>query len=321
MLSANIDFNFYDYHPEPDDLTKEVLEGLNKSPRTLSPKFFYDEKGSRLFDEICKTEEYYPTVTETNIIRDNINEIVSYIGNGCMLVEPGSGNSRKVRELLDAVQPHAYMPMDISRVYLRKEADKLAREFPWLEVHAVCADFTSNVELPYKPKGPHRVAFFPGSSIGNFHPKEAIEFLSNIANMVGKGGGLLVGVDLKKDNAILNAAYNDKQGYTEAFNKNLLTRINQDINANFDTDLFNHLAYYNEKRGRVEMHLVSQADHSVVVEGKAFEFAEGESIHTENSYKYSINEFQDLASCAGFNAIKVWTDENELFSLHYFDVI
>jgi len=320
MQTASAEINFYDYHPKLADIANEVIDGLNQSPRVLSPKFFYDEKGSQLFDKICQTEEYYPTATETQIIRDNINEIAECIGDGCLLVEPGSGNSRKVRELFDALQPHAYLPMDISRAYLRKEANKLAQEFPWLNVHAICTDFTSPVDLPYKPKGPHRVAFFPGSSIGNFHPQEAVEFLSNIANMVGINGSLLIGVDLKKSHTILNAAYNDKLGYTEAFNKNLLNRINRDIDANFDTELFDHLAYYNESKGRIEMHLVSQVEHSVTVEGEEFQFAEGESIHTENSYKYSVDEFQDLAACAGFNAVKVWTDNDNLFSLHYFDV-
>lgn len=320
MSYSTVAFNFYDYHPKLDDLTTEVINGLKGSPRTIAAKFFYDEEGSKLFDLICKTPEYYPTQTETNILRENIQEIASCIGIGCLLVEPGSGNSRKVRELFDAIQPHAYLPVDISKTYLRQEAKRLAEEYPWLEVHAICADFTAAVELPYQPKEPHRVAFFPGSSIGNFHPGEAIEFLTNIANMIGPKGGLLIGVDLKKDKKTLDAAYNDKQGYTAAFNKNLLERINRDAYANFIADQFRHHAFYNELKGRVEMHLVSETNQQVSIDGQDFHFAAGDSIHTECSYKYDISEFQTLAKQAGFVSKNVWVDDNDLFSLHYFEV-
>ena len=320
MTQSSVAFNFYDYHPEPDDLTTEVVNGLQHSPRTISPKFFYDEKGSELFDLICKTPEYYPTQTETNIIRDNIQEIANCIGTGCLLVEPGSGNSRKVRELFDAIKPHAYLPVDISGTYLRKEAKTLAEEYPKIEVHAICADFTEAVELPYKPKEPHRVAFFPGSSIGNFHPESAVDFLANIATMIGTGGGLLIGVDLKKDKKILDAAYNDEQGFTAAFNKNLLDRINRDTDANFVSNQFQHRAFYNESKGRVEMHLVSETDQYVSIDGKYFSFAKGDGIHTECSYKYTAAEFKKLAKKAGFASKNVWIDNNRLFSLHYFEV-
>lgn len=320
MSGTSVAFNFYDYHPKMGDLTAEVINGLKQRPRVLSPKFFYNEKGSQLFDSICKTSEYYPTKTETKIIQDNIAEIAESIGTGCLLVEPGSGNSRKVRELFDAIQPHAYLPVDISKAYLRKEAQAIAEEYPWLEVHAICADFTQAVELPYKPIEPHRVAFFPGSSIGNFHPEQAITFLTNIADMIGTGGGLLIGVDLKKDEQILNAAYNDQAGFTAAFNKNLLTRINNDAGANFEPEQFRHHAFYNDLKGRVEMHLISQTKQQIIIDGQHFDFEKGDGIHTECSYKYHVNEFQQLAKQAGFVAKKVWIDDNNLFSLHYFEV-
>ena len=320
MPTQSTAFQFYDYHPATTDMCEEVLAGLKRQQRYISPKYFYDEKGSQIFDAICKTQAYYPTQTETRIIRDNIEEITHCIGNGCLLVEPGSGNSQKVRELLEAIQPHAYLPMDISSSYLKKAAEKLAAEYDWLDVHAVCADFTEAVDLPYQPKGPHRVAFFPGSSIGNFEPTEATRFLSNIAQMVGMGGGLLIGVDMKKSPEKLNAAYNDEQKLTESFNLNLLTRINRDLDADFIVEQFSHYAFYNLLAGRIEMHLVSDCKQQVNIAGQQFDFCAGESIHTENSYKYSIEEFQAIATQAGFTPCKVWTDTDNLFSLHYFEI-
>ena len=310
-------FKFYDYNPETADLYREVMAGLGECPRSIAPKFFYDHAGSEIFDAICRTPEYYPTRTELDIIRDNIDEIAACIGVGCLLVEPGSGASIKVRELLDALKPHAYLPMDISGAYLKKAAQSVARDYPWLEVHAVCVDYTAPIDLPYRPKGPHRVAFFPGSSIGNFEPPDAVDFLVNIAELVQRDGGLLIGVDLKKEHDVLNAAYNDAQGVTADFNYNLLTRINNELGADFDVEQFRHHAFYNAGNGRIEMHLVSETEQRVTIAGQAFDFEEGESIHTENSYKYSIPEFQALAGKAGFAPVKVWTDANGLFSLHY----
>ena len=311
-------FKFYDYNPETADLYREVMAGLSRRPRSIAPKFFYNQAGSEIFDAICRTPEYYPTRTELDIIRQNIDEIAAYIGVGCLLVEPGSGASLKVRELLDALKPHAYLPMDISGAYLKKAAQSVARDYPWLDVHAVCVDYTAPIDLPYRPKGPHRVAFFPGSSIGNFEPADAVEFLANIAGLVQHDGGLLIGVDLKKRQGVLNAAYNDAEGVTAAFNYNLLTRINTELGADFDIGNFRHHAFYNEHGGRIEMHLVSKARQQVTIAGQCFDFEEGESIHTENSYKYTVEEFQALAGQAGFSPVKVWTDRDGLFSLHYF---
>lgn len=314
------DITFYDYHPAPANISAEIVNGLSANPRRISPKYFYDENGSRLFDRICKTRDYYPTRTEKEIIQKNMNKIAERIDPGCILVEPGSGNSEKVRQLLDTIQPKAYLPLDISKTYLKKEASKLATEYPWLEVHAVCADFTTPVELPNLESETKRVAFFPGSSIGNFEPEDAVEFLNNVANMVQPNGGLLIGVDLKKDASILTAAYNDSDGQTAAFNLNLLSRINRDLDADFNLDQFDHHAFYNEEKGRVEMHLISTTEQQVNVAGEQFNFRKDETIHTENSYKYNVEEFHQLAKEAGFETPSVWTDTDELFSVHYLEL-
>ena len=310
-----------DNHPPASDFEAEVLAGLTASPKTLPPKFFYDETGSGLFDAICRTPEYYPTRTESAIIRDNVEAIARAIGRGCLLVEPGSGNSAKVRDLLGPLEPCAYMPMDISKAFLKKEARKLAHEFPWLDVYAVCSDFTVSMDIPLSPNGVHRVAFFPGSSIGNFEPADAVRFMANIREMVGARGGLLIGVDMKKDPAILNAAYNDAAGITAAFNLNLLTRINRELWADFNLDRFAHKAFYDEERGRIEMHLESLQDQTVTVAGQPIRFRAGETIHTENSYKYTPGEFSALAAEAGFTLDARWQDESGLFSLFYFRAV
>lgn len=309
---------FQDNHPPESDFAQEAIDGLLSAPKKISPKFFYDEAGSKLFDAICQTEEYYPTRTESQIIKDNVEDIARHIGRGCLLVEPGSGNSAKVRELLEAVQPHSYLPMDISKAFLKKEAEKLAHEFPWLNVHAVCSDFTVSMDIPFYPTGVHRVAFFPGSSIGNFEPGDATEFLKNIRAMVGNDGGLLIGVDLKKDTQTLNAAYNDKEGVTAKFNMNLLVRMNKELGANFLIENFEHEAFFSEEKGRIEMHLVSLADQTVELAGQCIDFQLGETIHTENSYKYSVEEFEKVARAAGFQKEAVWTDTKEKFSLQYY---
>jgi len=312
--------HFYDYHPEQADLHDEVIKGMKTQPRSLAPKFFYDKKGSQLFDAICETSEYYPTRVEMAILEHNINEIVEYIGEDCLLIEPGSGSSQKVRIMLEAVNPRAYIPMDISRDYLRLAAEDVASEYPWLEVHAACVDYTNPFSLPPCHENARKVAFFPGSSIGNFDPEHAITFLRNLACMLKPNDGLLIGVDLKKDADILNAAYNDADGITAAFNQNLLTRICEELDADFDLNKFRHHAFYNEQLGRIEMHLVSNESHRVSIGEHCFEFQKDESIHTESSYKYTIGEFQELAKKAGFTPAKVWTDMNSLFSVHYFKI-
>jgi dimethylhistidine N-methyltransferase len=307
---------FHDLHPTPADLAAEVLAGLRRRPRYIPPKFFYDAEGSRLFDAITATPEYYPTRVELEILRAHAGEIAERVGTGSLLVEPGGGSCAKVRILLEGLRPCAYVPMDISRDHLWLAAERVAAEFPWLEVHAACTDFTRIMEVPTSaPVGP-RVAFFPGSSIGNFDPPAAVDFLAAVAELVGPGGFLLIGVDLKKDRARLDAAYNDAAGVTAAFNLNLLTRINRELGADFDLGAWQHRAYYNEALGRIEMHLASTLAQTVRVAGESFAFAAGETIHTENSYKYGIGEFQGLATRAGFGPEAVWTDADGLFSVH-----
>ncbi|WP_455210923.1 L-histidine N(alpha)-methyltransferase [Kaarinaea lacus] len=313
--------SFYDFHPVQANLHDEVLRGLSQSARRIPPKFFYDERGSQLFDDICNTADYYPTRTEMGILEANINTISECIGSECILVEPGSGSSEKVRMLLDDVRPHAYVPMDISKDYLLSVAEQLALEYPWLDIYATCIDFTKSMTVPVNGSESRTVAFFPGSSIGNFEPHDAIGFLKKIAAMVKPHGGLLIGVDLKKEPHILNAAYNDSQGVTAQFNLNLLHRINRELGADFDVNKFDHHAFYNETDGRIEMHLVSKQTHEIHINGDTFRFEAGESIHTENSYKYSVDEFKNLAKQAGFDLVNVWTDSKQLFSVHYYQIL
>lgn len=320
MTKSTERFQFFDQHPHIADFREDIIEGLSASQPYISPKYFYDETGSRLFEDICSTDEYYPTRTEVNIIRDNIDDLVKNLGRECLLIEPGSGDSYKVRLLLDALRPIAYLPIDISRRYLQDEAKKLATEFTWLNVHAVCADFTGKLKLPYHVESTNKIAFFPGSTIGNFLPEQAVGVLEEIKNMVGENGGLLIGVDLQKSTQILNAAYNDKQGYTAQFNLNLLSRINRELGADFNLKEFRHHAFFNEEKSRIEMHLVSLQDQQVTMNDETFNFRKDQSILTEYSHKYTIEHFQDLAESAGFSRVKTWVDEGGLFSVHYLKV-
>jgi len=308
--------HFYDYHPAVADIRAEVLDGLSRRPKQIAPKYFYDQRGSQLFDAITELPEYYPTRTELEILETNGQQIAEFLGSDSMLLELGSGSSRKIRVLLDALRPAAYVPLDISRDHLLDSARALARDYPELQVHAACTDYSDDFELPDLPPHLARVAFFPGSSIGNFEPDDARGLLARVGRYLGGDGKLLIGVDLKKDNAILHAAYNDDQQLTAAFNLNLLERINRELDADFDLDRFEHRAFFNQQAGRIEMHLVSRIDQQVNVAGRRIDFVAGESLHTENSYKYSIDEFQKLASQSGFVAEQVWTDDQQLFSVH-----
>ena len=314
---------FHDFHPRLVDFRQEVCAGLRRDPKQIPPKFFYDKRGSELFEEICELEEYYPTRTETDILTQRAADIAARLGPHCRLIEYGSGNSRKVRILLDAMQRRlSYVAIDISRRHLIDSASELAAAYPELEVIAVCADYTKSFPLPEPQKYvvDQSAVFFPGSTIGNFTPEQALEFLRNTAALVGVGGSLLIGVDLKKDPARLDAAYNDAQGVTAAFNLNLLARMNRELDADFDVSAFGHQAFYDAERGRVEMHLVSLKDKTVGLNGSTIRFREGETIHTENSYKFSVEEFHALAARAKFRPVDVWTDPDRLFSLHYLTV-
>lgn len=308
--------SFYDYHPEPADMLAEVLAGLVAPTKTIPPKFFYDQTGSRLFDTITQLPEYYPTRTEIGILRDNGSAMAELVGRGALLIELGSGSSLKIHVLLEALVPSVYIPVDISKDHLVESATALAQTFPWLEIRAVCADYSVPFNLPLLAEDIGRVVFFPGSSIGNFHPPDARQFLQRIGHLLGEGGRLLIGVDLRKDERILHAAYNDVRGVTAEFNKNLLRRINRELGADFDPDCYRHDAFFNPDLDRIEMHLTSTRDQTVRVGHHEFIFAKGEGIHTECSYKYRLQDFRDLAAAAGFTSEQVWTDIRELYSVH-----
>lgn len=314
--------HFYDELPETTDLHNEVVRGLSQNQRRLSPKFFYDRRGSELFDAICSVPEYYLTRAEMEILHGNAFELARLTGTRGALIELGSGASHKVRFILDTLRPAAYVGVDISKEFLLQSTRRLARDYPWLKVYAVCADFCQPLTLTCCPVACKKLAFFPGSSIGNFEPHEAEAFLKGLTVTLGaNGGALLIGVDLKKDVRLLNAAYNDAQGVTAEFNLNLLRRIQRELGAQVDVGAFRHNAFYNETQGRIEMHLISQRPQQIRLGVDVFHFDEGETIHTENSYKYSIDEFQAMATRAGYKPTAVWTDANELFSLHYLHVI
>jgi len=302
------------------DFANDVLQGLNKRPASIPPKYFYDAKGSQLFDAITELPEYYQTRTEIGILQDNADEIAHHVGTGSLLVEPGGGSCAKVHILLEGLKPMAYVPMDISKQHLQLATKELAIAFPWLEIHAACTDFTQVMALPPTAPEGTKVAFFPGSSIGNFDPKDAVGFLVSIAQLVKPEGYLLIGVDLKKDKAILDAAYNDNAGITAQFNLNLLQRINRELDADFDLSTWQHKAFYNELAGRIEMHLVSLCEQKINIGENQFQFSNGETIHSENSYKYTTQEFIKLAQQAEFESVALWLDTDQLFSVHLFRV-
>lgn len=318
-MSANV--YFHGQHPRTAQaaLRDELLAGLRATPKAVSPKLLYDRRGSELFDRICEQPEYYPTRTEEAILSESVAAIAEVIGRDATLIELGSGVSRKIRQLLEALRPARYLGVDISRDFLRESTQCLADDYSWLEVHALHADFCQHVALPPGVPCERPVAFFPGSSIGNFTPSEAQEFLRGLHGLLPAGGGLLVGVDLIKETRILDAAYNDVAGFTAAFNRNLLVRLRNEFEGDLDTERFVHRAFYNEAESRIEMHLVSTDEQRIRVAGELFHFSSGETLHTENSYKYSVAGFQELAAGAGFVARATWTDRDALFSLHYLE--
>lgn len=313
----------YDLHPPLDDFRSEVLQGLSQSPKVVSPKFLYDKQGAELFDAICTLEEYYLTRTEMSILRTHAPAIAELIGESA-LIEFGSGSSQKVRLILDAMpQLPTYVALDISKQHLYESCLDLATAYPHLETIAICTDYTQPLQLPEIPalQQKHKVGFFPGSSIGNLEPEEVVRFLKNAANILQPHGDFVIGVDLKKDKAILEPAYDDSQGISAAFALNLLTRMNQELAADFDLTQFTYHAAYNAIAGRIEMYIVSLSDQVVKVADTPITFQAGEKLRTEYSYKYSVDEFHDLAAQAGFQAKSVWIDPQQLFSLHYFQQI
>jgi L-histidine Nalpha-methyltransferase len=311
---------FHDLAPERAAFETAVTEGLSGTQKTLPCKFLYDERGSVLFERICEVAEYYTTRTEIAMLTERRAEIAELMGSGRHVIEFGSGASRKIRVLLDALhEPAAYTGVDISREHMLHAVAALAEAYPQIEVSAVCADYTRPFEVPRPRARPaaKRVGFFPGSTIGNFSPNEAMGFLKAAAVTVEPGGGMLIGVDLKKDPAVLEAAYDDAEGVTAAFNLNLLRRINRELGGDFDLDNFAHQAIYNAAEGRVEMHLRALRDQTVTVAAQTFRFRAGETIHTECSYKFTVDDFRAIAVEAGFTPLAVWTDAKALFSIHY----
>jgi len=296
------------------DFAREMSRGLSLRNKAISPKFFYDAAGSALFEQICELPEYYPTRTEIAMLQKHAAEIASYLGRDADIVEFGAGSSVKIRCLLDALQaPRRFIPVDISGEHLLNAAAGLRADYPWLAIEPVVADFSQDFDLPMANHG-RRVGFFPGSSIGNLLPAEALHFLQNAARLL-RGGGLLIGIDLVKDPAILHAAYNDAAGVTAAFNRNLLVRANRELGANFNVEAFQHYAFFNPTLQRIEMHLLSSTAQEVRIGNERFVFAQGESIHTENSYKYTVASFRNLALEAGFQPQAVWQQHG--FSLHW----
>lgn len=303
--------------PAQGEFAEAVLAGLARYPRSVPCRFFYDARGSELFEEITKLPEYYPTRVETALLEAHGEEIAALAGQGRILVEFGSGSSRKTSLLLGALgHVPAYIPIDIASESLKEAAEWLSGQHRGLTIVPLIADFTTTRALPPLARRKPRLGFFSGSTIGNLTHAEARAFLGNAARLLGPGSAFLLGVDLKKSERILVPAYNDARGVTAAFNLNLLVRANRELGANFDLTRFAHDAVWNEDAGRVEMYLVSLAEQTVRVAGRSFSFAEGERIHTENSHKYTLDEFRILARASGWTAVKAWTDADQLFSLH-----
>lgn len=306
-----------DAHPDRAAMVADVLHGLSQPQKWISSMYFYDTRGSELFDLICEQPEYYPTRTEMAILRDNAAAIAGALGPGLMLIEPGSGTGAKARILLAALEdPVAFVPVEISRDHLMDSAVALNEAFPDLEVLPVCADFSRPFELPV-PKRPvtRRAMFFPGSTIGNFEPEDARDLLANFRAVVGTGSEMLVGVDLRKDPAELERAYDDAAGVTAEFNLNVLRRLNRDLGTDFDLDGFRHRAVWNDAESRIEMQLVATRAQTVTLDGNQIDFVAGEHIYTEASYKYSLERFAALAADAGLRVAHVWMDPAQRFSL------
>ena len=303
-----------------DGFREALLNGLRRTPKSIPCKFLYDAEGARLFEKICTLPEYYPTRVELALLRAHSDEIATLAGPTVEIMEFGAGAGEKIRILLDVLsRPRAYIPVDISTSWLGAVTRRLRMAYPTVKIHPVAGDFAADLRWPFSSDA-RRIGFFPGSTIGNFNPREAREFLAGAAKLL-KGGALLIGVDLVKNPAILHAAYNDAAGVTSAFNRNLLERANRETTANFEPAQFFHYAFYNPVHQRIEMYLISKKAQQIGVAGQSFALAEGEAVLTEYSYKYTIQGFQELARSAGFAPRAVWCDEERLFSLHWLDAV
>ncbi|MFP6834764.1 MAG: L-histidine N(alpha)-methyltransferase [Pseudomonadales bacterium] len=314
-------YEFFDLEPTTDVMREEVIAGLRSDPKHIAPKFFYDEQGSELFEAITRLPEYYLTRTEMALFDRHEDQIAQAMGGGGCLVEYGSGSSAKIRKLLKNVRPKAYVPVDISRDHLQDSSRQLHDDFPWLQIYPVCADFTEAFALPERVQGLSKVGFFPGSSIGNFRPDEAVDFLVKVIRTLGPASRFLVGVDTKKSTEALEAAYNDSQGLTAQFNENMLQHLNVKLQADFDVDQFTHQARYNEDEGCIQMFLESSVAQTANIGSQQIHFAQGETVHTENSYKYHPAEFEALATEAGFQVKDMWTDERRWFGVYLLETV
>ena len=308
----------YSFAPPRETFLEDVLAGLALPQKTIPPKYFYDEPGCRLFEAICELPEYYLTRTETAILRERAAEIAQFVGPEAQLIEFGSGSQAKTRIVIEALRTPLYVPIDIAHDTLRASSAELSGLFPWLNIVGLCADYTQPLAFPEFTGVPikRKAVFFPGSTVGNFTPEEALVFLKHTRKVVGADGVLIIGVDLKKDKSVLDAAYDDAGGVTAQFNLNLLHRINRELKADFQVNRFRHKAFYDPAKGRVEMHLESLYSQFVHIAGRRIDFAHGETIHTEISCKYSVAEIQEMGERAGFRLEKVWTDPAQLFSVH-----
>jgi dimethylhistidine N-methyltransferase len=323
MKGAPGEVSVLDLEPAASDFLEQAIAGLSSSPPTLPSKFFYDERGSDLFQKICELPEYYVTRTETEILREHGAEIAASIGDDAELVGFGTGAGVKTRMLLDHLENLiAYVPVDISKQRLTESAEALSREMPALEILPVCADYLQPFDLPTPSRKPAHIAvYFPGSTIGNMQPEVARHFLTRVARLCGHSGGLIIGVDLQKSKQTLEAAYNDSAAVTAAFNLNMLARANRELGADFDLSQWRHRAIYNDAAHRIEMHLVSERDQTVHLGDRRFHFAPGEKIITEFSYKHTIEGFSALAGSAGFQLARVWTDPKKLFAVFHFTTL
>lgn len=307
-----------DLKPQPADFRCDTIQGLSKEQKALQPIYFYDAQGSQLFDQICELEEYYPTRTEIKILNEAASQLDELIDGPCTIIELGSGSSEKIKKLLDTSNKiKRYIPIDISKDHLLNSVRKLANEFPALDIVAVCADYTDRESLEQLrlDQDTSKVVFFPGSTIGNLEEKDALELLRSIKPLIGSEGKIVLGIDLDKDPNVLKNAYDDRKGVTAAFNLNLLKRINRELGANFKVDQFKHRSVYNEKKSRVEMHLESCVDQTVLIEDQKFDFKAGETIHTESSHKYNLESFASFVKEAGLQVETYFVDPKSYFSV------
>ncbi|GAA4365282.1 L-histidine N(alpha)-methyltransferase [Kangiella marina] len=294
-----------------------IMEGLQAEQKYINPKYFYNHHGSKLFEKITQLDEYYPTRTERGILQSRAEDIANLIERDALIVEPGAGSCKKIEYLLPALHPKVYVPQDVSAEFLKQSAQRLSEIYSWLDVVPVASDFSEPIVIPERLRKYRKYAFYPGSTIGNFEPEDALQFLKQMRTLVGDSGGMILGVDLHKDNDILHAAYNDKEGVTAEFNLNTLSHINDILSSGFELQKFEHMALYNSQKQRIEMYLKSTEPQEYRVLGELITFEQGELIHTEHSYKYTIDGIRQLANSSGFTLEHSWLDENELFSVNY----